>query len=118
MTPEERTADLERRIGELERRISELMQPNGSGVLAARGFVPPDAARVVRAGFMMRDNDPAMTLMDEKGRVRATLDISRGNPGLTLLDDEGKHRALLRVDEHGPRLYFVDQRGKLTWSAP
>lgn len=66
----------------------------------------PKMAGVVRAGMFM--------LVNEAGRVRATVATSNGNPFLTLSDAGGKERAKLSLLSDGtPSLELYDAAGNL-----
>ena len=66
--------------------------------------VAAGAERVVRAS--------AFILEDERGRVCASLDMTKDGPGLNLYDENGKGRVGLVVGKDGPVLSLYDAAGR------
>jgi len=71
--------------------------------------VDDESLRIVARGPFLA---AALSLLDEKGRLRANLGIEKEGPSLDLLDTSESPRAQLTVDgKQGPRLDFTDEKG-------
>jgi hypothetical protein len=101
---------IEERLTRLEgknRRLTIAMLVTGvaAALVVAVGMAGPEAVpEVVRAH--------KFELLDDNGKVRASLDLLRDQPTLNLLDENGKLRVALSADNGGPSLALSDGNGR------
>ena len=104
MTTEERLEKLEKELAQLARAATE--------EVIARQFVLVDDKGKTRAVLGMSKTGPSLALYDENGKFRATLNVTEDGPALGLLDEKGKPRAGLAVTKDGPQLSLFDENSK------
>ena len=88
-------------------------------VVRAKRFELVDAEGRVRieigmGGVDRRWQTPGVRLLDQKGNVRATLEVyPQGHPNLTLRDEKGEVRAMLALAfDDSPVIWMYDEKGK------
>ena len=86
---------------------------SGTKVLQASAFVIQDANDKPRGVFAyVPEKGPMLTLMNEKGDVRAVLGLKPEGPGLELINDNHKTRAQLKANKEFTRLMLNDDTDK------
>jgi hypothetical protein len=121
MTLEERVETLERELNRANRRNRRLIMGVAvciSMAAVAWAFTPQVllAQNAAKTPNVIRAN--AFVLEDEKGRVRAKLDLVASGPRLVMSDENGKLRAALAAFKSGPRLVLSDEKGGTIWQTP
>ena len=109
------TGDLEMRVMALEVQVERQQAVRvqaGTDEVRAKGFVLVDDEGRERAMLVMTKDGPALFLSDENGELRAGLAAYKDGPGLALFDEEGEARATLVVGKHGPEMSLFDETGK------
>jgi hypothetical protein len=81
-------------------------------VIRAKSFEVVDNQGRNRATLTMTKAGPGLVLFDENGKARAGLVVSKEGPFLGLYDEKGAGRALLIVDEDGSGLRMSDENGE------
>ena len=116
MTIEERLEKMEKEMRRQKRCNRWLL---GAVLLVAGGLVVPavfettaSRARAQGVGTVKEIRANKILLEDQKGMVRAGLDIGSDGRFLALLDENGKGRAVLDVTKDGPRLLLLDANSK------
>ena len=91
-----------------------LAQPAGAAPkrVSANMFVVVDENGKRRAKLSVSKGGPSLILFDENGKGRAALTVVKDRPGLILRDPNGKIRATLVVLKTGPRLGLLDENGE------
>jgi hypothetical protein len=74
-----------------------------------------DASRAI---LNVNHDGPALTLMGDRGGLRAILALVRGEPGLVFFDAQEQERARLAVDAGSGRGVLRDAEGGTTWQVP
>lgn len=144
MTTEERLDKLEKELARAKRRNRRLLvlaglaagafalvriaaaaankvEAQGDGVatvIRANAFVLVDENGKTRAAVALSKTGSGFLLYDENGKTRAVLAVDKDGPGLALADEDGKSRATLAVVKDGPGLVLYDKNGKAEWQAP
>jgi len=93
-----------------------LLARASSDAITARAFTAHefnviDERGRVRASLFLTADGPALTLLDELGRGRASLFLTADGPALALADERGRDRASLFTTADGPALALYDERG-------
>ena len=57
-------------------------------------------------------------LLDDNGKIRATLDMFEDGPMLGLFDENGRLRIGLGVRKDRPKITLLDENGEMLWKAP
>ncbi|MGO9113716.1 MAG: hypothetical protein ACLP9L_31170 [Thermoguttaceae bacterium] len=79
----------------------------------AGGFELVDENGKVRAGISLTKDGPQIYVSDENSKVRASLTATKGGSGLSVFDENGKVRTSLILGKDGPGLRIFDEGGKL-----
>jgi len=92
--------------------------PGAAQIISAQAFQVVDENGRLRAVLSVTKDGPGVRLWDENGKVRAMLFVDKNGSGLGLVDENRTARAALYVGKDGPALSLSDANGKPVWSAP
>ncbi|GAH07824.1 unnamed protein product [marine sediment metagenome] len=81
--------------------------------IRADSFVLVDETGKTRARLAVSKNGPSLSLYDEKGMPRVGLSMFKDGPMLNLFDEKGiMPLAGLGVSKDGPKLFLCDEKGE------
>ncbi len=120
MTTEERLAILEQGQAKMGAKLARLTKGRvlKAGVVDVRAtevrghkFVLVDENGKIRATLDMYRDGPRLLMFDENGKARAALGMMKGGAKLSLGDENGNRRAALGMTKDGARLRLFDEKG-------
>lgn len=104
MTTEERLQKLEQELAKSKRRTRCMMGGVTLSVLCALTIAAtPGDRRVITAH--------TFNVVDDNGKIRASLEVAEGGPLLLMQDDNGMPRVVLSAFKDGPNLTTQDTNG-------
>jgi hypothetical protein len=118
MTTEERLEKLERELAAAKRRnhwLLTIMALIIGGLTLVWTLTKTTSAAYAQEAEAVQKIIRAseFVLVDENGKIRAALSVSKDGAGLTLWDENGKFRASLSANKDGTMLGLRDENGKL-----